>query len=310
MRRVLIVFLGLQMVAATACGDPNALSAQHRELAAYLAAMYRIQGDQLTALAGAMPSSEILDATTQEELLDQQQQTIDEIDAIFTQYVADLKAIEPPESAAGFHTEVTANTERYATESKRILEDLTSDDVDVVLRAQQDQANLLQDISEDNQGLADELAGMVNEVLADRTDAESVYVLELLDLQTTSAVDEVQDLLGELETAQPDSPEEVTALIDQAIGVFETIRAGYAAITPPPRWEDLHARQIAFLDEGIALYTRFGAVLVQLFDDPESVDLDELQQLFRDLLDWAGRAPALNAAFTHELADYFEDLAA
>lgn len=308
MRRALIVFLGLLMVAATACGDPNALTAGNRELAGYLAAMYRVQGDQLTALTSAMPGSEVLEAT-QEDLLAQQQETTEQIDAIFQQYIADLEAIDPPNSASDFHAKVTASTEQLAVESRRILNDLASDDVTVALQAQRDQAAMLQDITEDSQGLAEDLAGIVNEVLADRTDPESVYVLELLALRTTGAIEAVQDLLGELETAQPATAEDVTALIDQAIEAFEAIRAEYAAITPPDRLADLHAEQIALLDDGIALYTRFGAVLIPLFEDPDSVGLEELEELFKDLLDWAGRGPELNAAFAYQLADYFEELA-
>ena len=74
-------------------------------------------------------------------------------------------------------------------------------------------------------------------------------------------------------------------------------------------WADEHADQIAFLEDGIVLYSRIDEVLVPLFDDPESVDLGELEELLGNLVDWVGRGPALNAAFSYQFADYFEGLA-
>lgn len=308
MKRGLVLIVSLVMVAATACGAPTGLSAEHQELATYLSSMYRIQGDQMSAMSGLMPGSEALETSTQEELLAQQQEIDEQVGAVLKQYIADLKAIDPPERAADFHAELIASAEIVGEDALGFLDDLASGDPDLVVQAQQEQAALLEEVFADSQGMGEELAAIVGEVLADRDDPESVYILGILTSLTEGGIEAAQDLVSGLETI-PNTPKELTDLIDQTIGVFETVRAEHAAITPPVAWADLHAERIAILDDGIVLYSRFGAIMSALLEDPESVDLDEFQQVFKDLLDWIGRTPAWTAAFSYQLAEYFEGLA-
>lgn len=203
---------------------------------------------------------------------------------------------------------MVASTESIAEDSAALLEDLASGDLDVMLQAQQDQTVLLSATIADSQELAEELAVMVEDVLAGREDAESRYVIELLGLRSSETLGRVQTLLEDLDPTTLASPEQFADLIDQVVALFEVARGEYAAIIPPEEWAALHADQIALLDDGISLYSRFDEVSADLFEDPDSADLAELEALVGDLLKWAARGPELNAAMAHQLADYFENL--
>jgi hypothetical protein len=271
--------------------------------------MYGVQGEQLEAMADITTRTADLGfGGSEEEMLAQQQQASQELVAAVTDYAAALRLIDPPPSAADLHTELIASSESIAEKSAPILEDLAGGDVEVMVQAQQELTALLAETIADSQVLAEELAVLVEDVLAGRDDAESRYILELLELRSSETVDRVQTLLEEVDPVAVTSPEQFADLIDQVIALFETARAEYAAITPPEQWTALHGEQVALLDDGIALYSRFDEIFTVLFEDPESVDLDEIETFFGDLLEWAARSPALSAAMADQLADYFEAL--
>jgi hypothetical protein len=309
-RRAFAVALGAVLLVTASCGTPTAgLSSEQQELAAYLSSMYRLQGEQLEAMADiTIGTADLGFGGTEEEMLAQQQQASQDLVAAVTDFAAALQLIDPPPSAAELHTELIASSESIAENSAPILEDLAGGDIEVMLQAQQELTALLAETIADSQVLAEELAAMVEDVLAGRDDPETRYILELLELRSSETLDQVQTLLEEVDPAAVTSPEQFANLIDQVIALFETARAEYAAITPPEQWASLHAEQIALLDDGIALYSRFDEVFTALFEDPESVDLEEIETFFGDLLEWAARSPALNAAMAHQLADYFEAL--
>ncbi len=311
-RRALVAVLGVALFAAASCGvpgDPAALSPEEQALAAYLSSMYHLQGDQLEAMADIAAGTADVDLDgSEEDLLAQQQQATQDLAAALSDYIAAIQLVDPPPDAAEFHAGVVASTESIAENSAALFEDLAGGDIEVMLQAQQELTALLAETIADSQVLAEGLAAMVNDVLAGRDDAQSRYILELLELRSAESVDRVQALLEELDPAAVTSPEQFADLIDQVIALFETARAEYAAITPPEQWASLHGEQVALLDDGIALYSRFDEVFTDLFEDPDSVDLEELEAFFGDLLEWAARSPALNAAMAHQLADYFEKL--
>ncbi len=272
--------------------------------------MYRVQGDQLGAIASIIARTADLDAgASEQDLLDEQQRVSQEMAAVLTGYVDSVQRIEPPARAAEFHAGLVASSELIAQEASALLADLTSGEIDVMLQAQQDQAALLETMLADSRGLTDTLAAMVEEVLAGREDAESRYIIALLGLRSSDAVAQIQALLSDLDPTAANSPDGLAELINQIIGLFEAARAEYAAITPPERWTELHNDQIELLDDGIALYSRFGEILEGVLEDPESVDIDELEELLKDLVGWAARGPARSAAMSYQFAEYFEELA-
>lgn len=241
-RRALTVALGGVLLVAASCGTPTGgLSSEQQELGAYLSSMYRVQGEQLEAMADVTTRTADLGfGGSEEEMLAQQQQASQEFVAAVTDYAAALKLIDPPPGAADLHAKLIASSESIAEESTSILEDLAGGDFEVMLQAQQELTALLAETIADSQVLAEELAVMVEDVLAGRDDAESRYILELLELRSSETVDRVQTLLEEVDPAAVTSPEQFADLIDQVIALFETARAEYAAITPPEQWTALH----------------------------------------------------------------------
>lgn len=203
--------------------------------------MYRLQGDQLEAMADIVARSADVDFdSSEEDLLAQQQQASQDLAAALSDYVATVQLVDPPPGATEFHAGVVASTESIAEDSAALLEDLASGDLDVMLQAQQDQTALLSATIADSQELTEELAVMVEDVLAGREDAESRYVIELLG-RSSETLGRVQTLLEDLDPTALASPEQFADLIDQVVALFEAARGEYAAIIPPEEWAALHA---------------------------------------------------------------------
>jgi hypothetical protein len=108
MRRALSVLLSLVVLGTAACASPTVetdtppLSQEAAELASYVGSMYRIQADQLDALASLMLSAIDLDVSTEEDLIAQQEETIEETAAIYADFMASIEEVEPPARAASY----------------------------------------------------------------------------------------------------------------------------------------------------------------------------------------------------------------
>ena len=241
-------------------------------------------------------TADLLDATvnsTPEEVLGAQV-------AIYERYVADLEQLSPPERAAEYHMELLALMRRTLKTTRSAQEAVDSGDSAAALAAGQELITLGEEMIEAGFDLAETQGAMVEEVLAERDNPESRYLIELLALQSSETALGLESLLSQ--ATSPDVTfEEITVLYRNIVGFFEATLADYQKVTPPDSWRSLYEEQVDLLEDGIVLYTAIANAL----ETGEEPELDLLFTLF----EFIERGPALNAKVADRIADQLQSLA-
>ncbi len=288
--------VGMALLVATSCGAtaaeaPAGLSAESRELAAYLATTYRLSSRLVGQQAAAMPSFQEITEASPQDALDQQAAQI----MILEEYLAALQAIDPPARAADFHARSVVIAEEGVANNRAMQEATASGDPDQILQASQDLLTQAGELLQEGFAVASAGATIAEEVLAGQEDPEGRYIIELLALRTSPSARQMEAFGSQLSAAS--TVDEVTELIDTGISAMAALETDYSAITPPPAWSELHEQRLQILADAIDLYSRMADAL----EDPT-----EILELLEEFVDFAGRTPELSAKVSSKLADYFE----
>lgn len=293
-----LAVVGMALLVATSCAVPAAetagLTAESRELAAYLAMTYRLSSRLVGQQTAAMPSFQDIAEASPQDAVDQQAALV----MILEEYLAALEAIDPPARAADFHARSVVIAEEGLANNRAMQEATASGDQDQMLQASRDLPAQAGELLQEGFAVASEGATIVEEVLAGQEDPEGRYIIELLALRTSPSARQMEAFGSQLLVAS--TVDEVTELIDTGISAMVALEADYAAINPPPAWSALHEQQLQILNDAIDLYSRMADAL----EYPT-----EILELFEEMLDFVGRAPELSAKVSNKLADYFESLA-
>ncbi len=294
-----LAVVGMALLVVTSCGAsmaeaPAGLSAESRELAAYLATTYKISSRLVGQQAAAMPSFQEITEASPQGALDQQAAQI----MILEEYLAALQAIDPPARAADFHARSVVIAEEGLANNRAMQDATASGDPDLILQASQGLLSQAGELLQEGFAVASEGATIAEEVLAGQEDPEGRYIIELLALRTSPSARQMEAFGSQLLVTS--TIDEVTELIETGISAMAALEADYSAITPPPAWSELHEQQLQILADAIDLYSR----IADAVENPTKI-----LELFEEMLDFVGRAPELSAKVSSKLADYFEGLA-